>query len=40
MADVLVDEKASVSHEVESEALKNDITFIVGKLKQREAESR
>ena len=38
MADVLVDEKASVSHEVESEALKNDITFIVGKLKQREAE--
>ena len=38
MADVLVDEKASVSREVESESLKNDITFIVGKLKQREAE--
>ena len=31
MADVLVDEKASASNGVETEALKNDITFIVGK---------
>lgn len=38
MADVLVDEKASASKNIETEALKNDIVFIVNKLKEREAE--
>ena len=38
MADILVDEKASVSRDIETEALKNDIVFIVNKLKEREAE--
>ena len=38
LADILVDEKMSVSNEVERENLKNDIVFIVNKLKQREAD--
>lgn len=38
MADILVDETASVSRNIESEALKKDIVFIVNKLKEREAE--
>lgn len=38
MADILVDENASVSKDIESETLKNDIIFIVSKLKEREAD--
>ncbi len=38
MADVLVDENASASKNIETESLKNDIVFIVNKLKEREAE--
>lgn len=38
MADILVDENASVAKDFELEALKNDITFVVSKLKEREAE--
>ena len=38
MADVLVDENASVSKDIETESLKNDIILIVSKLKEREAE--
>ncbi len=38
MADVLVDENAGVSKDVEFESLKNDIVFIVSTLKEREAE--
>ena len=38
MADILVDETASVSKNIESEDLKKDIILIVSKLKEREAE--
>lgn len=38
MADILVDENASVSKDVEFEALKNEIQLVVGKLKAREAD--
>lgn len=38
MADILVDENASVSKDVEADALKKDIIFIVSKLKEREAD--
>jgi len=38
MADILVDENASVTREVEFQSLKNDIQFVVSKLKEREAE--
>lgn len=38
MADIIVDENASVTRDVEFEALKNDIQFVVSKLKEREAE--
>lgn len=38
MADILVDDKASVTQKIEFESLKNDIAFVVGKLKEREAE--
>ena len=38
MADILVDENASVAKDFELESLKNDITFVVSKLKEREAE--
>lgn len=38
MADILVDENASVSKDIETESLKNDIILIVSKLKEREAE--
>ena len=38
MADILVDENASVSKNVEAQALKQDIALIVSKLKEREAE--
>ena len=38
MADILVDETASVTQNVELESLKNDISLVVGKLKEREAE--
>ena len=36
-ADILVDEKASVSANIEEESLKNDIIYIVSCLKEREA---
>ncbi len=38
MADILVDEKAVISKELEANSLKNDIILIVSKLKEREAE--
>ena len=38
MADILVDENASVSGDVEYEALKNDIVLVVSRLKEREAD--
>ncbi len=38
MADILVDENASVTRDIELEALKNDIQLVVSKLKEREAD--
>ncbi len=38
MADILVDENASVARDIEFESLRKDIVFVVNKLKEREAE--